>query len=159
VILQIIRHGKAEKDSDTGRDEDRPLRKRGERQASFLGDLLSSPERRPTLLLASPAVRARETARLIAAEVGVEPALVEPLEVGRSVDDAIALIAAQDSASPLALVGHNNQLEDLVNALLRPADDFGHLRTGEAAVLEIEADQIESPRGAARLLERLRLED
>ena len=159
MIIEVIRHGKAERDAPSGRDADRPLRARGERQARGLGDLLTAQERRPARLLASPFVRARETARLIAERVGIEVEFASALEVGNPLEAAVRLIEEHAGASPLALVGHNNQLEDLVNFLLPPSDDFGHLRTGEAAILEIDSVTLADPGGAARLLERLRLED
>jgi len=51
-------------------DRDRPLNKRGERDAPMMGQRLLKKSTRPSLILTSPAKRARQTARLIAREIG-----------------------------------------------------------------------------------------
>src|SRR5215510_8957208 len=75
--LYVLRHGKAERDSDSGRDEDRPLAERGKAQCQGLADLFTKkdPPRQlrppPTVILSSPAARADSTARIIAAALGL----------------------------------------------------------------------------------------
>jgi phosphohistidine phosphatase len=152
--LIIVRHGKADQSSPTGRDEDRPLKPRGERQAEFLGQQFA--ERPPALILTSRYERAFTTARLIQRAVGSPLHTVPELEGGRQPSAALELIASH-TADPLMLVGHNPQLAELVWILTRgmPAQDSG-LRTGEVVLLEIDHAE---PVGTAHELERLRSDD
>ena len=51
-------------------DQDRPLNKRGERDAPRMGQRLANRQARPDLVISSPALRAYETAVKIADEIG-----------------------------------------------------------------------------------------
>ncbi len=156
MILAIVRHGKAEQDSPTGLDQDRALRPRGSRQADFLAACFADRDVSPRLILASRYKRAIDTATVIRAAVDRPLKLETSLEIGHGIEAALDLIRAHKPESPLMLVGHNNQLEDLVNHLLGPDADFGPLRTGEAAVVEIGDEELANPAGRGRLVDRLR---
>lgn len=155
MLLYIVRHGKAEINAPTGRDEDRRLKPKGKRQAAFLAEWFAAEGRRPELILASRFERAIATARVIQEATGAPLELARQLEVGYASSAASQLIAAHATRSPLMLVGHNPQLADLVWALTRglPPHDAG-LRTGEGVLLEIDPA---NPVGTGRELERLRL--
>ncbi|MGA9237317.1 MAG: histidine phosphatase family protein, partial [Desulfobacterales bacterium] len=61
-LIILIRHAKSSwKDPSLG-DFDRPLNKRGKRNAPFMGQKLKERKIIPDLLLSSPAKRARKTA-------------------------------------------------------------------------------------------------
>lgn len=137
--LIIVRHGKAEIHSPTGKDEDRRLKPRGKRQAEFLAAYFAQEGQRPALILASRFERAIATAHIIQRPTESPLQVARQLEVGHASSSAADLVAAHISHDPLMLVGHNPQLADLVWALTRglPPQDSG-LRTGEAVVLEIE---------------------
>src|SRR5439155_3966479 len=68
--LMLLRHGKPESESPTGRDFDCPLAKEGFRQAQFIAAQLEEERKRaestPVAVLSSPAARARATAKVIA---------------------------------------------------------------------------------------------
>ena len=64
--LILMRHGRAEPDSATGDDFDRALVPGGVRQAQVAGATLADMGFRPDIALVSPAVRAVQTAGLIA---------------------------------------------------------------------------------------------
>lgn len=148
--LWLIRHGKAERESHTGRDEDRPLRERGRRQAAFLAGYLAARPDRPALIISSGLVRAEETAEPL---VGVldAPHEIDPA-LGRFFDATVpASLADRHAHLPaLALVGHNEQLSLALAEWIPGAE---RLRTGEMALLELRA----APSPA--LLERVRLPD
>ena len=66
-------------DLDT-RDPDTPLSERGRRQATVLARHVGAAEgHRPDVILSSPYARAAETARIVAAAVGLDPVLDERL--------------------------------------------------------------------------------
>lgn len=165
--LIIVRHAKAQRDSVSGRDADRALNERGDRQAAWLAATLAeqAPPDRPALILSSPYLRARQTAEAIARATGAELRFEHALEVGRSTDgvlSAIADAAAGRSTNPragaIAVVGHNPQLESLLADLVRGLRERdAAFRTGEAAILD--APRPLSPFGTCTLVGRLRLPD
>ena len=67
--LYIIRHAKSDWSDDTLKDFDRPLNKRGLKNAPFMGSLLKNKNINPDLILSSPALRAITTAEIIANRV------------------------------------------------------------------------------------------
>lgn len=152
-IVYVIRHGKAEKESPTGRDADRGLKKRGVRQAAWLGETLAGREARPEVVITSRFVRAIETARPVAAACDCELEEAVELESGRPCAPVIDLIERRSAEGVIAIVGHNPQLSDVVEEMVHgPETDGLWLRTGQACVLEVGG-------GEVRLLELLRLEE
>ncbi len=157
--LYLIRHGKAQKHSDSGRDEDRVLATKGREQAEWLGIDLRRSERPPERLLTSPAARARETAVLIAEGLGVPAELDDRLGLATLPSAVIALISTLPVTGSVALVGHNPTLSIVADLLCQgPGAARGvELRTGQAAVLDL-ADP-DRPLGTAELWGLLRAED
>jgi phosphohistidine phosphatase len=135
--LIILRHGKAEKSAPSGRDDDRPLRPRGIRQAAFVANALIEQGSKPSLILASPIVRALNTAAAIHQITKAPLNVDDRLSTSADVDQALS--AAMDHAHLpcLLMVGHNMTFSELVHLLLRPQDrPGGELRTGQAAILQ-----------------------
>ena len=62
--LTLFRHAKTERDSTTGRDFDRQLAERGERDAVRIGEEIRGLGLTYDLILSSPAARAAQTAEL-----------------------------------------------------------------------------------------------
>ncbi len=155
--LYVVRHGKAEQGSPTGRDEDRPLRARGERQADHLGNLFAQAERPPALVITSPFVRAFDTAERINRALEAEFLTDGRLCVGEPVSGVIDLIREREGTGSLCLVGHNPQLEHLCGTLLAgPSAPPVRVRTGEAFVFDVDASD---PVALGRLVESARLDD
>ncbi|MGD8779994.1 MAG: histidine phosphatase family protein [Ignavibacteria bacterium] len=71
--LYLTRHAKSSWKDQSLDDFDRPLNKRGKRDAPFMGQLLKKKNILPDVLISSPAVRAYTTARTIASEIGYPP--------------------------------------------------------------------------------------
>jgi phosphohistidine phosphatase len=119
-ILTLVRHAHAEWPDYSGRDFDRPLTPRGLEDALAAALAIKSAGLQPTVLLSSPARRARDTAVIVAREIGIaEPALhfeddlynasVPPLQ-------AIAASAARKYRHVL-LVAHNPGISELARRL------------------------------------------
>ncbi len=140
--VYIIRHGKAQSDSPTGRDEDRALRKRGVKQIDWLAGRLADSGRPPGTILASPLLRAWDTARMLADALDAELVELPTLALGHPAGDVVESLADMLERSPvdaLALVGHNPQLESLVAVLTEgPTGEPVRLRTGQCAVVDFE---------------------
>lgn len=118
--LTLLRHAKSSWDDAGVKDRDRPLNERGERDAPRMGRRLRTRGARPTLILTSPAVRARRTAQIIAREIGYPQEFLQREEdlYLASPDEIIAVIARQDSSfRDLIVCGHNPGLTELANRL------------------------------------------
>ena len=113
--LLLLRHAKSDWGTNAA-DLDRPLAKRGRRQAPEAGRWLAEHGPAIELAVVSPARRARETWELVAAELGSTP---EARVDRRLYFDSPAEVLADLPAGVRAavLVGHNPDLEDLVHRL------------------------------------------
>lgn len=117
--LLVLRHAKSSwKDADLA-DHDRPLNKRGKRDAPRIGRLLKMKRLSPDAILGSSATRARRTAEDVAAwsaftgGVQIEPRLY--LADPATIVDVVRRTEAD--AGRLMVVGHNPGLEQLVARL------------------------------------------
>ena len=99
-MIYLLRHGEAE-DGTGGDDAARRLTEKGERQARDAGRALAALGVEIEACLASPKVRALETARIACEALGVEVELTEALRGGRF--DALDLAAGRGE---VLLVGH-----------------------------------------------------
>lgn len=136
--LFVIRHGKAERQSASGRDRDRVLMPRGVRQAEHLGTALH--DRAPALILSSPYARAWATAEIVQRTLGVPLRAEARLECDRPLSEAIEAIREHAPAGSLAVVGHNPTLSVLVGNLIGKRGV--ELRTGEAAEIDLDPDTL-----------------
>ena len=73
--LTIVRHAKSSWKNRGLSDRERPLNKRGERDAPIMGRRVATAGIRPSQIISSPAVRAWTTARVFAKELGYPTAL------------------------------------------------------------------------------------
>lgn len=146
--LILLRHGDAERDSESGGDFDRPLSNRGREESARMGETLAEMGLIPDLALASAALRTRETWAALSAsfpharaEFDEDLYLAEPERVRQAID------AARGRCRTLMIVGHNPGLHDLALALLIQAGGAspsmnrvrGGFPTGAAAVFLIDA--------------------
>ncbi|MBN2871141.1 MAG: histidine phosphatase family protein, partial [Campylobacterales bacterium] len=118
--LCIIRHAKSDWNDPSLNDFERPLNKRGEKNAPFMGKLLASKQLRPDLILSSPAVRARTTALMIAGEVGYDTDAIvydEELYLAERNDIERILQKIPPSYNTVFIVGHNPGLTLFVHYL------------------------------------------
>lgn len=116
ALLLLARHAQAEHASGVP-DHDRPLSGRGRRDAAATGAFLAERGLLPGLVISSTAVRALETARLIAGST-TPPGRVtaSPALYGASVDEALEAAAAIP-ADAVLLVGHNPTMSRAVETL------------------------------------------
>ena len=98
-MIYLLRHGEAEDAAET--DAARRLTEKGEAQARDAGRALAGLGARIEACLASPKVRALETARLACEALGVEVEVTEALRGGPF--DALELAARRGE---VLLVGH-----------------------------------------------------
>ena len=117
--LLILRHAKSSWDDPGLADIDRPLNKRGKRDAPRVGFLLREEDIVPDLILSSPALRARKTAEAVAENCGYEGEIeIEDSFYPGDPSDYMEVIShLQDHYQNVLVVGHNPGLEELLTSL------------------------------------------
>ncbi len=135
--LLVLRHAKSSWKDESLRDFDRPLNKRGKKDAPLMGELLANLDLTPDLIITSAATRARLTAEAVADNSGYDG----DIEATRALymampDDYVAVLnQVADLNSLVMVVGHNPGIEDFVHDLVG-----GWERMPTAALAHIELD-------------------
>jgi phosphohistidine phosphatase len=130
--LMLLRHAKTETDAPSGRDQDRRLDDRGQKDAAEIGDWIAAHPPGPETVLVSHAVRARQTwdtaweamkDRVAAPQVEILPELygADPAQILETVRTATI------PANPrqLLLVGHNPGMHEAALMLMGSGDPAG----------------------------------
>jgi phosphohistidine phosphatase len=118
--LTLVRHAKSDWSLPGQNDWDRPLNKRGQRDAPDMARRLRARRLRPDLILSSPAVRALTTATVFARELKVPAAQVvqdERLYLASPADLLAAIRELGGEARHLMVFGHNPGFTDGANRL------------------------------------------
>ena len=139
--LYLIRHAKSSWDFPDLPDYERPLGKRGEKNAPEMGRRLNSRLIYPNILVSSPAVRARETSLKISREISFpEQEIVFEADIyGAGVTTLLKTIEAfPDTSSSAFLVGHNPGITSLAEYLT--GNYIGNIPTCGLACIELEID-------------------
>lgn len=160
--LWVVRHAHAAAHAPEG-DIGRPVDERGRAQLAALGRTLAGMVAdgrlaAPALVATSTARRARETAEALALAVGAPAPVLETGFYRADADDLVAwLRGVDDGTDPVALVGHNPTMADLVDLLAGSDAAAPGFPTASVAVLALEAGRWSAvDAGGARLLHRLR---
>ena len=118
--LTLVRHAKSDWSLPGQNDWDRPLNKRGQRDAPEMARRLRSRRLKPDLILSSPAVRALTTATVMARELKVPAAHVQQDErlYLASPSDLLAVIRELGGEAKHVMVfGHNPGMTECANQL------------------------------------------
>ncbi len=118
--LYLIRHAEAAQQEAGEKDYGRPLSSRGEADASRMGQRLAQwPS--PQIMVASPAVRAKTTATILATAIGfpTKSLVFDERIYEAAIEDLRSAIlqVVKDTVTCVMLVGHNPALTQLVNNL------------------------------------------
>lgn len=136
-ILYLVRHAKSSWKFPDLADFDRPLNKRGRRDAPMMGQRLRQRGILPDLMISSPAERAKRTAQAVAEAIEYPTTAVqydEALYHASASAMLTVLQAVADTKDVLMLVGHNPGLTELANYLSpHPIDNV--VTTGIVAVV------------------------
>jgi phosphohistidine phosphatase len=140
--LILVRHAKSSWKDASLADRDRPLNKRGKRDAPEMGRRLAARGGAPDLMVSSPATRALATARIIADAVGYPVDGIredERIYMASPAELLEAIRALDDGHDRVFLFGHNPGLTELVNELSEPAVD--NVPTCGVVELRLAVDQ------------------
>ena len=116
--IYLVRHAKSSWKYPNLDDFERPLNKRGRKNAPFMGTILNKLKVAPDIILSSPANRASMTARIIADKIGypLEKILYSENIYDFNANALIDVIKQLDNVVHKAmLVGHNPALTELSN--------------------------------------------
>jgi phosphohistidine phosphatase len=156
--LLVLRHAKSSWDDPKLADFDRPLGPRGLKTATLMGRELARRGWLPDMALVSPALRTRDTWRLVAADL---PKHV-PAEFAETLYEApaaaILALVRQANAANLIVVGHNPGLQHFALRLAGAGSDAHMFKKIEAkfptaglARFTVEEDWAVLDFGGARL--------
>jgi phosphohistidine phosphatase len=119
----LLRHAKSSRDHPELDDHDRPLNKRGKRQAPEMGKLILAENLTPDLILSSTAKRASKTAQAVAENCGYDGKVdwIDDFYPGWPADYLRVLSELPDGVQRVMVVGHNPGLEEFLRLLVGEA--------------------------------------
>jgi phosphohistidine phosphatase len=118
--LVLLRHAKSDWEDVRLRDMERPLAKRGLRDAPRMGKALKKQGNLPDLILCSPATRARQTLELFKDAAKLDA----PVEFEQNIYEASTaelmhiVRRLPDERNCVLMVGHNPGFENLLSRLI-----------------------------------------
>lgn len=118
--LFLIRHAKSSWDEEGLTDFERPLNKRGKRDAPFMASLLNKEKIIPDFIISSPANRAISTAQIFAEELNYpsEKILIEKIIYLSGIKELEEIVQSiPDTYKTVLLFGHNPSLTYYANHL------------------------------------------
>lgn len=135
--LLIMRHAKSSWDDPALPDHDRPLNKRGKRDAPTMGRLLRNRGVVPELIITSTAARARKTAKRVAQSCDYNKDIVQRAELYEGgVEHYVQALREQgDPAERILIIGHNPDLAEWLETLTGQLTTFP-----TAAIAHMELD-------------------
>jgi phosphohistidine phosphatase len=142
--LLMVRHGKSSWKHSGQADHERPLLKTGIERTDRMGQFLLSKGILPDLVVSSHAVRAFETAKILAGVLGYP---IHEIQIERNIyyfgsDGLFDLaMALPDDKEVVMLVGHNPAMTQLANVFLEQKLDY--LPTTGMVSVRIDADKWE----------------
>ena len=116
--IYLVRHAKSSWKYPDLDDFERPLNKRGRKNAPFMGTILKKLKVAPDLIISSPANRAATTARIIANKISYP---LEKIRYSENIYEFSANVLIHfiqqidDDANKVMVVSHNPALTDLAN--------------------------------------------
>lgn len=119
-LLYLIRHAKSSWDDPSLRDHDRPLNKRGMRDAPLMAKILKKKGIKPDLIYSSTAVRALEFSKVIADTLDIKRKKLLPTKelYMADVKEMFGILrSVDDTADTVFMVGHNPYITEFANSL------------------------------------------
>jgi len=144
--LLIVRHATAEDGGPRLRDWDRALTDDGRAEALLVSTTLHLLGTVPDVVLSSPLVRARQTAEIVAGELGMDVTLAEELQAGDATLEHVQRLLVRHTVDTAMLVGHEPDLSSLAARLIN-ADERGMLlKKGGLIRVDVEG-RVQAGRG------------
>jgi len=153
--LYLIRHAKSDWSDESLSDFDRPLNKRGVKDAPLMGSKLLERGILPNLILSSPALRAKTTAHAIAQALSYPTDSIRYIHALYASDAQTILSIIRDvsaSVETLFLFGHNPEITECANFIT--GGDIDNIPTCGVVAIQLKNDSWESiGRNSADIIE------
>ena len=135
--LLVLRHAKSSWDDASLSDFERPLNDRGKSAAPAMGKAIKRHGFEPDLILSSPAVRARETARLAKESSGSAAEIEHDNRIYEASSKTLTKVLSEvdNRFETVMIVGHNPGMEGLVQALTGKSE---RMPTAALAVIDLD---------------------
>ncbi len=155
--LYLVRHAKSSWKEPALSDHERPLNKRGKKDAPFMGKLLKKKAILPQLIVSSPAKRALTTAKIMAGEMGYPKKKIREDE--RIYDNAVRSLMSvigdtEDVFGDLMIFGHNPSFTELAEYLSN--EQVENIPTSGVFAIDFDVDSwkaIDGGKGTCRFFE------
>jgi phosphohistidine phosphatase len=121
--LYLMRHAKSSWEEPGVADADRPLIPKGIKKTGLIVEFLLKRETKIDLMISSPAVRAYETAKLVAAGLNYP---LNKINIDRKIYDGYydrildIIYGISNDLNSLMIFGHNPTITNLANLFLHP---------------------------------------
>ena len=160
--LILLRHAKSDWSKAGQADHDRALNARGRKTAPRMGSYLAEQSLVPDLVIASTAVRVRDTLDLVLGALGRSPKVTSDRRLYEADAEDILDVVRETKAAvhTLLVVGHNPGLSDLSELLIASGSDEAQramlekFPTAGLAVIDFAADDWNSLRPGSGRLDR-----
>ena len=140
-----MRHAKASWEEPGVSDADRPLVQKGIKKTAMIVNFLLQRETSIDLMISSPAVRAYETAKLVAAGLNYP---VNKIKTDRKIYDGYydrildIIYGTSNDLNSVMIFGHNPTITNLANLFLHPGME--NMSTSCVVCLSFDTDKWES---------------
>ena len=131
--LLILRHGKTELISSSGRDFDRTLVDRGKRNSAEVAQYIKDHLTIPDKILVSPASRTMETMRCLVAGWEESPEVIVDKRIYSATGDQLLEVIKDHGgdAEAVMVIGHNPGLIILIHLLTAEGGNLTRVELGE----------------------------
>ncbi len=137
--LLLMRHAKSSWSEASLADHERPLNKRGKRDAPQMGELLKREGQTPAQIVSSTAVRARNTAAKVAEACDYKGTIEVTRDLYHAGTRSFLSVLSElyYPTSPVLVVGHNPGMEEFFELLV---DDYECFPTAAIAQISLPID-------------------
>ena len=161
LYLYIMRHAKSDWSGPQISDFERPINKRGTRNAIRVGQWMNENNHIPQKIISSPALRAKETIELVTEQISkfnLEDLTYEDELYLAGFTQLIEFINTyKDKVQSLMLVGHNPGIENLVNYLCdRSGDKETIVTTANLFIFKFSSDSFNTAIDIIELVEAIK---
>jgi phosphohistidine phosphatase len=144
MVIYFLRHASAgqKQFSDPANDEKRPIDKIGEGQSHDVGRAMAYIGVTANVVISSPLTRARQTAEIVAREVGYEEKVLldDALRPEASFEQFKALLNRHKDKSSIMVVGHDPSMTDFVNRMLSGGAPMAAIEMKKGGVAKVEKE-------------------
>tara|TARA_B100001245_G_C22673751_1_gene329617 strand:- start:44 stop:529 length:486 start_codon:yes stop_codon:yes gene_type:complete len=156
-----MRHAKSDWSGPQISDFERPINKRGTRNAIRIGGWMNENNHTPQKIISSPALRAKETIELVVEQISkfnLEDLTYEDELYLAGFTQLIEFINTyKDKVQSLMLVGHNPGIENLVNYLCdRSGDKETIVTTANLFIFKFSSDSFNTAVDIIELVEAIK---